>query len=699
MFARGAVRELEPLEPDQLYTAVVREGKDYEVGLEYAEGDWASECSCMMADCQHVVAALLELHRRASATGKPTVSERARQAAAARARVAAAARAHWAKARAQESLQPPPSPLRDRLAEKLGRDLQPHEASFVRAVQGAYSQARFRPMTEGDLNTVAGRPVAPSSFDDWKPVNLWPEYPHDDFHFWLHVAWELRRRNVGWPAFLDSITDLSLMEPALRAWARSQEIEHWKNRFRELDGRAQVANAGLLDLRLAIFPAEARLQWRIGPEAEFTDLKPAQAKKFSNQFSKGALTLTPDSLPLWSASDKPWTDENWWSFNYDDPTARLALNRLLRMQLAPDRVVTAEGQPLPRAVEPLRLNLISPQANNGDYDLSLTTADGSLPPRVLSTLPGQPTLYLTEGGLFHGPPSDALQPEWRKTIPAEALETSDGLGFLHTAGIPLPPRLQDRFQLVPVAVTISCRLKPVYPGSPREDIIITVTAKAPGMAKEKFTTRGWEPASHFEAQKPFKTERDLIKVHDRLVQKHFPRVLELLGPQWSGFPGDWRLRLTKQMPEVFVSWLKSLPPEIEVLLDRELATLRQEPVSGTLSLDVDETGMDWFDLKIALNASDTTLTPEELKLLLNARGAYVRLGKRGWRRLRFNLAPGEDEQLARLGLDARDFSAEPQRFHALQLADPAAKRFLAPERPERSRPAGGRHSPWRPGPA
>ena len=60
----------------------------------------------------------------------------------------------------------------------------------------------------------------------------------------------------------------------------------------------------------------------------------------------------------------------------------------------------------------------------------------------------------------------------------------------------------------------------------------------------------------------------------------------------------------------------------------------------------------------------------------------IRLGKKGWRRLQFNLTPEDDEQLARLGLAPRDFTAEPQRFHALQLADNAAKKFLEPARVE-----------------
>src|SRR5437879_13889204 len=77
------------------------------------------------------------------------------------------------------------------------------------------------------------------------------------------------------------------------------------------------------------------------------------------------------------------------------------------------------------------------------------------------------------------------------------------------------------------------------------------------------------------------------------------------------------------------------------------------------------------------------LTEEELKLLLKARGGYVRLGGKGWRRLAFNVTPEDDEQLARLGLSPHDFSAEPQRFHVLQLADEATKKFLAPEHLEK----------------
>src|SRR5205823_947353 len=202
------------------------------------------------------------------------------------------------------------------------------------------------------------------------------------------------------------------------------------------------------------------------------------------------------------------------------------------------------------------------------------------------------------------------------------------------------------------------------------------------MKSERFTPTGWEVESENKARGNSAPANGIVEVHDRAAQKYLPRAIESLELKWQNYSGEWTLRLTKKTPELFVAWLQSLPPDIEVLLDKELATLRDAPVSGNVLLDVAEAGIDWFDLKVALQVNDTTLTPQELNLLLNARGGYVRLGKRGWRRLQFSLTPEDDEQLARLGLDARDFSAERQRFHALQLADDAAKKFLAPERVE-----------------
>lgn len=665
--ARGAVQSLECLD-ENLYSAVVRGGQDYEIELEFDDGKWLADCTCPIGvDCKHIAATFLELLRQAAGNGRNPN------------------RKSSAPAPAQNSPpapQPPRSPLADKLAEKLQRPLRREETQFVRQVQNVFAKARDRFLTEPDLATMVEHP-RPSSLDYWKALGLWPRFPSDDFQFWLYVAWELRQRQWKHPSFMDAITDLSLVEPAMKQWAREKAIEEWNTRFTAFDPTSPKSEPRTLELRLAVLQDEARLQWRHDPGAPFAELKQAQARKFGDDLERGELVLEADSLALWSASYKPWSYQTWWSFRYRDATARPALNRLLRLPLPSGRIVTAEGQPLPRHAEPLQLKLRTPENADGDYEIFLTLADGSPAPEIYCALSGQPALYLTQRGLFSGPRADLLETELLTTIPAGALETAGGLRFLHAAGVPLPEHMAQRVKSVPVTVTLACALKPTYSGSQNEEISITVAAAAPGMKGELYTTRGWEIERRNAATKKSGLVNGVIAVHDRDAQKHFPRVLESLpGLKWS-YQEDWRLRLTKKTPEAFVAWLKTLPPEIEVLLDKELATLRDEPVSGTVALDIVEAGIDWFDLKVAINVSDTTLTPEELNLLLNARGGFVRLGKNGWRRLRFNFTPEDDEQLARLGVNAKDFSAAPQRFHALQLADDAAKKFLTPDRVEK----------------
>ena len=107
----------------------------------------------------------------------------------------------------------------------------------------------------------------------------------------------------------------------------------------------------------------------------------------------------------------------------------------------------------------------------------------------------------------------------------------------------------------------------------------------------------------------------------------------------------------------------------ELELRGELGSFENATVAGRIRLDVAEAGMDWFDLKVILDVTDTQLTSEEIKALLDARGKWVRLSNKGWRKLEFKLSAEEDSQLAKLGINPHELTSEPQRFHALQLAD------------------------------
>jgi SNF2 family DNA or RNA helicase len=96
---------------------------------------------------------------------------------------------------------------------------------------------------------------------------------------------------------------------------------------------------------------------------------------------------------------------------------------------------------------------------------------------------------------------------------------------------------------------------------------------------------------------------------------------------------------------------------------------------ATVDFTLLESGVhrDWFDLALALKPEDSTLTPEEIALLLKARGKFVRLPNKGWRRLTVQLDGAGAAALESAGFDPASLAeaalaGEKHRLHALQLA-------------------------------
>jgi len=289
---------------------------------------------------------------------------------------------------------------------------------------------------------------------------------------------------------------------------------------------------------------------------------------------------------------------------------------------------------------------------------------------------GTPTLYLTRDAVWKGPIIDAhaLTPGEETIIPAAALETGDGVRFLRKHGVELPARLRERIRTVTVKPLLRCELQPTYPGSQEETCVVQALGGSDDGSVQLVLARdGWQPTNNESAPS------DSLVFQDRAPLAVVPALLEPLRLKWDPYARHWHFKVTRKFAETFTDWLRSVPSEVTVELRGELASFQNDAVSGTVRLSVEESALDWFDLRVVLDVSETELTKPELKLLLDARGKWVRLGAKGWRRLEFQLSDEEDEQLSRLGLNPHDLSSEPQRLHALQLADPAAKRFLPEE--------------------
>ncbi|MBM3848248.1 MAG: DEAD/DEAH box helicase, partial [Verrucomicrobia bacterium] len=315
--------------------------------------------------------------------------------------------------------------------------------------------------------------------------------------------------------------------------------------------------------------------------------------------------------------------------------------------------------------------------------------NGKMLAREPLPLPGHPPLYLTERGVFEGPkcPPDLLSTAAPNPIPARVVESSSGLHLFRALGLPIPEKIQSRVRVKPLEVTIACNLEPIYPGSATELCCFDVTASEPGgRNKMTWTGTGWESQSRRTSNFKWLIDEkpdDEIVTPDRTNMDRIPPLLAPLALAPDPRVSRLSMKVRKDFPTIFADWLKRVPPEITVLLEGDLKCFAGGNVVGTVNLDVAESSQDWFDLKVAIEVTDLALTKEEIKLLLNAKGGFVRLKNKGWKRLEFDISPEEDQQLAALGLSPREFSAEPQRLHVLQLADAAARRFLDEDQVEK----------------
>ena len=670
-YHEGAVENLKVITPGVAYSALVRDSAwTNEVSLsQEPDAGWSGACSCPGGSyCVHVFAAMTALlaeHRTAAVRQLSTGQ--------------ASSPAALASLRAKPETAEAPD-FRDQARAAAGRPLTRSETRFLVQLHELYLRCtQTHQLSYWDLQGLG----FPTSSYTWAPLKIWPAFPSSEHEFWLYIANFLNEQKIGIPEFLVPLSDLSLVRERLVRWRRASEIERWKKTLGSLQvHQHRGTTVGEVDLRLAIQDKEARLQWQRPGHNTFEPLKQGQFRQLMADYDNGYLKLTPEAEMLWQF----FAFETNYSTKIDldilDPEETNVIGRILRVRSLESRVVNETGQPLPRFADPLRWELSPAQTETDDYRFRLVQSNGQPPPEIISVFPGNPALYLTPKGILPGPAvlDEILDPTAENPVPAPAIESAAGIEFLNSLGIALPPKLRERVQVLPWTVTITCALRPTYPGSDTDECSLSVLAEAPDGRRQAWTGFGWAEKKRLGGKQPRFASK--ITVYDGAALAGIPPLLEPLKLKPTQLGGDLVMRLSKKFADTFGSWLKSVPPHITVNLEGELASFLNGDVVGRVKLEVTEQEIDWFDLKVVLDVADTTLTKDEIRLLLNAKGSYVRLKGKGWRRLQYDLGEEDDDRLARLGLSPRELSAEPQRLHALQLADESAKKFLPAQQAE-----------------
>jgi SNF2-related domain/Helicase conserved C-terminal domain len=646
-FARGAVRNVKRYPEGLGFSAEVTGTQVYNTAIDYhkTKGLWQGDCDCPVGEmCKHCYALMKTVLARAASDE----------------------RVH-----ATRDCEERTQPLTDELSNALGRKLKPDEISFLWRLDAAFAQAQ----TNGDLYikdlTALGWRLP--GFH-WDRVEPWPSFPANEREFWLYLVLFLEEHGLKVPEFMRPISDPGPLRGRVTEWRRGREVERWRKLLSRLrDDVETTAPVGELDLRLRFHSREAVIEARRGGTANFEPIKAAAFRELPK--------LPPDSLaPEATLLARYLRERANYGYSpalpYREHGVVELLGDLLRVPWLESRLVGESGAAFARPTDPLRWRLDSAADEAGNYHLRLIQPDGKVAGPFLLVVEGRPTLYLTRDTLWIGPIIDAhaLTPGEETMIPAAALETTDGVHFLRKHGVELPSRLRERIRTVQMKPLLRCELQPTYPGSREETCVIhALGGSDDGSLQLIFTREGWQE-HQVESTSP-----ESLVFHDRAPLAAVPPLIELLRMRWDPYARHWHFKVTRKFAETFTNWLRRVPPEVTVELRGELASFQTDAISGTVRLSIEESDRDWFDLRVVLDVSETELTKQELKLLLDARGKWVRLGAKGWRRLEFQLSEDEDEQLSRLGLNPHDLSSEPQKLHALQLADPAAKRFLPEE--------------------
>ncbi|MDP4639022.1 MAG: DEAD/DEAH box helicase, partial [Verrucomicrobiales bacterium] len=256
----------------------------------------------------------------------------------------------------------------------------------------------------------------------------------------------------------------------------------------------------------------------------------------------------------------------------------------------------------------------------------------------------------------------------RVVIPRSVIESESGVAFLYRLNSAIPVALEKKIKEEKLRIIFDLSISSSATGASSEHMIMKIMAANSDETREEILGReGWEVV------KQQKGEADILYRYDRNLQRRVGRFIAPMQPTYDGNLGCYRARVTKNFPEKYADWLESLPSEIEIRADKDLATLEAEPIEAQVSFEVVDEEIDWFDLKVVVKVDGMDLTPEEIRALVQARGQYVRMERGGWLRLKMNLSEEQQIAVSKIGLDPFDLTGEVHRLHALQLAEPAAR--------------------------
>ena len=569
----------------------------------------------------------------------------------------------------------PQKTFRELVEAKLGRTLSGSEEQYASKVDSRFE--RFRKggsIFDHDLVRIQPRwPV-----EGYEALRLWPSPPEDVLSFWNYIAAAFAERKLNYPPVFECITDLAATRAKLETWRQSEDLPRWAQCIREFN-RHNDPPLAHAEVRLIVTCGEVRFQiknpreskWRAATEQELRDLL-AQHEQTSLRCMLGSRliiesvmrALRDDALPV---------------VRLDEHNIARWLGTLILQPEMREQILTLDESPFEFAPEPLRW---SAREHKQDRDrasviLTLSDANGHDSPRPLRFLPGAVPLYLSPDTIYRGPP--AFFPT--TTVPASvelpwaAIANEEGVTFFTKLGTTLPPNLESKVRRENFRVEFTARCLPRAEQGGTEHVAVTVEAvSSDGLLRQSLRGHHWDTSR----LNPEEGD-DSIRCYDRAALDQTHGSLEKLNASFDLELDAFRVRITKQFPERFLEWARTLPEGLSLNADDRLQTILADPLKATVRFEIEETGIDWFDLRLVFDIEGVQLKPAEIRRLIAARGGFVRLADGSWRSVVLELTDEQRQAIEGLGLDMQELSDEAHPLHLRQLAQQERRGMIAAE--------------------
>ena len=600
-------------------------------------------------------------------------------------------------------------PLTDVLEEKLGRDLDAREEDYVNRLEKRYRRFSIeQEIHDHDLVRLNPR----WEISGYEALELWPTPPRNILEFWNYIAYAFAKKRISFPTFMSVVTDLGKVQARMREWEHEKEINTWYERIRNINERPPQPQRVTLHMRLISTINEAHFEYRHLDADEWQAIREkAQLDELMSGFIRGSYKMDPQSDILLNVLNDYSEREGAVMLDLDKDEACRVMNRLFHQPALKGYLLNLDDCYFKVVKEPLKWICIDDPIVPDCYGLQLVTAAGVHVTHSVRQLPGQEELYQSDETVFPGPPRwmEGTEVEPRYSIPKAVIDSLDGVEFLRKIGATLPPSMEERVVDIEMIPTFHMKIAKGLTSLDTEHVLLEVTAQdKPGRRKERLGKDDWEVLEQVRVKDgtllrfirdylypipsmieemtftyglPRTKEDDLT---DESGSKHFTQEIERwLKEVYDGkadLPNSvFKTRITKQFPEKFAEWVKGIPDTVHVEMDKGLQSLLADPVAASIRFEVVKQEIDWFDLRVVFDVEGLTLSKEQIRSLVAARGGYVRMDDGTWMRLEIKLNDDERDAVTKLGLDPYDLSGETHRMHALQLADPRAAEVFDPQ--------------------